>query len=285
MRVRLERQEVVTPAEKIAPELRRLIEKQIQPLPEPVCCLLSAGIDSQSLLHACLELGKRVFTVNFTLDGRMSSDASNAKITARRFGIEHRQVFLPADKESLQRDVRHLVEAYGCRRKTDIECSWPFVYVAEIAQDAGSLISGYRNDVYYGLTRRAAQWGCLTSLDAMNEYRREGFSEAHTGQMIAIRKLLHCPVEFPYAHPDIQALFVDRSWSELNRPKQKYPMRLLYPDRLARSSVRPHQNLQSGDSGIAVHFEKLIDTPLNPGGKYKSVVGIYNDLARGVDGG
>ena len=39
---------------------------------------------------------------------------------------------------------------------------------------------------------------------------------------------------------------------------------------------------QVGDSGIAQHFESLLDTRLNDKG-YKSVVGIYNNIVKQVN--
>jgi hypothetical protein len=63
----------------------------------------------------------------------------------------------------------------------------------------------------------------------------------------------------------------------VNKPKQKQPILDAFPKEFARVKVRPHINLQLGDSGIAQHFYKLLDTDLNPGG-IKSPVAIYNRL-------
>ena len=49
--------------------------------------LLSAGVDSSSVLFALLEAGKRVTAYSFCLDDRTSTDVKYAQITAKEFGV------------------------------------------------------------------------------------------------------------------------------------------------------------------------------------------------------
>jgi hypothetical protein len=78
--------------------------------------------------------------------------------------------------------------------------------------------------------------------------------------------------------------FVGRSWDEVNKPKQKQPIRDSFPDMFKRIKVFPHTNFQLGDSGISDHFAQLVHTALNKKG-HTSVVGVYNNLIKVIEEG
>jgi hypothetical protein len=72
--------------------------------------------------------------------------------------------------------------------------------------------------------------------------------------------------------------FRGRSWEDVNKPTQKWPIHEAFRDYRERVRVYPHQNFQLGDSGIADHFETLLKTEVGNG--CRSVVSIYNRLAQ-----
>jgi hypothetical protein len=54
----------------------------------------------------------------------------------------------------------------------------------------------------------------------------------------------------------------------------------VFPDYYTKVKVFPHSNFQLGDSGIAEHFAKLMETSWNTG-RGKTVMSLYNAIARG----
>ena len=67
--------------------------------------LLSAGVDSSSVLFALLEAGKRVTAYSFCLDDRTSTDVKYAQITAKEFGVPFVQIPLPTSIDVLREEI------------------------------------------------------------------------------------------------------------------------------------------------------------------------------------
>jgi hypothetical protein len=75
--------------------------------------------------------------------------------------------------------------------------------------------------------------------------------------------------------------FKDTTWDSINKPRQKQATLNNYKDYFSRIKVRNHINLQLGDSKIEKNLEQLINSDWNVN-NYKSIVGIFNDLNRGI---
>jgi asparagine synthetase B (glutamine-hydrolysing) len=86
--------------------------------------LLSSGVDSNSVLFACLELGIEVTAYSFTLKGHESRDFKYARETAKVLGVKFVPIYLPTDVEHLKKYMKYAVR-HGARSKTDFECFWP----------------------------------------------------------------------------------------------------------------------------------------------------------------
>lgn len=268
--------------------LRREILAGLEHAPEPVALLLSGGADSSSLLFALRELGKEVVAYSFMLDGKLSTDFRDAQRAAGLFGVSFRPVFLPRDAGTLIRDVRWLVNDLGLRKKTAIECTWPRSYaIRQAAEDgAASLATGDGADIYFGLSKKA-MLHYKGSVETMDELRATLYANPHYAQMATTRRLaeeLGMPAIYPYKSPEVFELFLGRSWEFVNKPVQKAVIRAAFPEGFRRVRVGPHVILQGGDSGIIQHFEQLLNGPLNRR-KCRSVIGVYNDVAKEGGGG
>lgn len=257
--------------------MRRVLLDEIGRLPQKsVAVLLSGGIDSLACALAARELGKSVTAYTFMLNTRLSTDFSGARLAARRFGFEFRPVFLPTGMDELEADLRDLA-ALGARSKTDFECGWPVLRTfREIEEPA--IITGHGADGHFCISKK----GMIHYRDRIDEFRRGLFSNPRYAQ----RPILEAEAEAARLGKDLCLPFLSRamvveftgtSWDSINKPRQKQPILDAYPDEFSTIRVRPHTNLQLGDSGISEHFLKLLDTDLNPGGA-RSPVAIYNRL-------
>ena len=262
-------------------ELREYLLREVDRLPEPIMCPLSSGVDSHSILFACLEAGKDVVTASFMLDGVLSTDFKVARKTACDFGVEFRPVILPRGLNELERDVNNLIHNYGTRKKVDIECVWPFLYLAELCLDCECVSSGYFTGVYFGLSKNAALSGCKTDVVAFDAMRDRRFSQLPNKQTQALDRVFACPVNFLYTSRECFEMFQGRTWNALNKPQEKQPIRLAFSEYFARAGVKTHINLQLGSSKIAAHFETLLDSArFNPDNKFTGVTALYNDIAK-----
>ena len=83
----------------------------------------------------------------------------------------------------------------------------------------------------------------------------------------------------PYFYPRVFDLWIDKNWQELNKPRQKEAIKKYFPE-LDKFKIKPHTNLQLGDSKIAQRVGNAVVSKYKP--YAKSPVGIYNRIAKGI---
>lgn len=260
---------------------RILLEESLKVPEEPVAALLSGGVDSTSVLLALLEAGREPVAYSFVLEGRVSQDFLLARRTARTLGVPFRSVILPGSVDRLIEDVRFLV-AGGLTRKADIECAWPRWHALNAVQEA-HLATGDGADGYFGVSRKATvRWSKDPA--PLDPFRDEYLDKPNRAQVSTLRGWAAArgvTVWTPWWAAEMREAYRGTSWRDVNRPREKEPVRRAFAAEFAKLPKLPrHTNLQLGDSGIAEHFERLLGTGLNRRG-YRSVVGVYNALARG----
>ena len=156
--------------------------------------------------------------------------------------------------------------ADGLSRKSQIECSWP-MRVTIRALDSFSprrftdMVSGVTADTYFVLTK-GGMINARESVEKMDELRESWWSSPFSGQIgttteYAARYGLSYLA--PYDWEPLRAIFRGTSWDEINTPRQKEVLRLVYPE--LEAEVRParHQNYQKGDSGISDLFQRAAE--------------------------
>ena len=90
--------------------------------------LLSAGLDSQSLLFSALESGKEVVVVSFTRDDHESRDFKKARAIAEKLKLEFLPVLLPSTLDDIKKYSLILSSKYECKGKTEYECTYPMIF-------------------------------------------------------------------------------------------------------------------------------------------------------------
>lgn len=265
--------------------INKILENELTS--ETVYVLLSAGVDSQSVLFSCLELGKKVIAVSFTRDDHESRDYLCAKNIAEKLELEFISVPLPTDVKTISEKILVLAKDYGCKLKTDFECMYPML----IAYDAikkhanGSkdinITSGLGADTYYLLSKRAI----LHFRDKPDVYRDLLYFDPNYSQRCKHEKL--CSNEgfnhvMPYFRDDVYNLFKGKSKKEVNFPLEKNDVREQYKNDLIDKLYFEHTSFHKGDSGISDMFKLLLETEWNIDKKWKSVVGIYNAVHKGI---
>jgi asparagine synthetase B (glutamine-hydrolysing) len=257
------------------PDVRKVLSAWALSIPEHrVAVLLSGGIDSASILFALLDAGKDVDAYSFALAGYPSTDFLAARALARSLGIGFRPVYLPRDLAILKRDVVRLTREIGARSKTAVECFWPMLYAyPETAETV--VASGMGADGHFCISKR----GMIHFRDRIDEFRRGLYANPDYAQAPlhhAFAASLGKRAEMPYLSDAMRAEFLGTSWRSINTPHQKQAILDAYPEQFVRMRVRPHTNLQLGDSGIAEQFEALLRSDWNPRNQARSVVALYN---------
>lgn len=258
--------------------IRPIMMKLVEPLPNEVGVFLSSGIDSRCILFALLEAGKTPHAYSFTLGDRVSRDCYVAEQVSKTFGVKFTKVILPVNVEDLKSDVLILHNKYGCKLKTEYECVWPFLYAYPMVEEP-VVANGIRADSHFCISKRAR----LHFKDDLDAYRRECFENPNGGQYLQHLQLAekcNTSVFAPYRSQEMIDYFMGTTYEQCNKPHQKQPILNAFPEYFEKYKVYPHTNFQLGDSGIAEHFDKLLQTDWNRY-NYMSVTGIFNLVNKG----
>lgn len=244
--------------------------------------LMSAGVDSHSVLFSMLELGMKPVCYSFTLDDRESRDFKVARATAKAFGLKFVPIYLPTDPEKIKAGLFNVMKTMKPTGKSAIECLYAFKIAIDAVKET-RIGAGLGADLYFVLSKK----GCMHFKDNADGYRLPKF-KADQGPKSQLSTLkAYCEGQgktwfSPWQTKEMLREFVHTSWDEVNKPKQKNPVHEQYAEYMAKVKTYPHTNLQLGDSGISDSFLPLLKDPeWNPGNKFKSMTGVYNRLIKG----
>jgi hypothetical protein len=116
------------------------------------------------------------------------------------------------------------------------------------------------------------------SVEEMDALRESWWSSPFSGQIRTTTEYaerLGLRYLAPYDWEPLREIFRGTSWEEINTPRQKEVLRLVYPDVEAACRPPRHQNYQKGDSGISDLFQEVAAAH-----GFGSSTGWFNDLAR-----
>lgn len=233
-----------------------------------VALLFSGGADSLSVGFAIEDAGGTVSPITFSIDGRETDDLLSARSASDALGWELVEVEISSDLELVREDFSFLIREIGCEKKTQVECAWPFLYVAPVVRELGlsTAFSGIAADGHYGLSKRAMIHYRYPK-EAFDEFREGYFSSRSPAGVKEFEEIFsrsRVDLVSPYLDGRVIDLFRSYSWDELNKPKQKNPIVEEYADRFEflGAGPRKHANLQLV-AGIPEIFEGLLETDLN----------------------
>ena len=263
--------------------IRTVLHEILRPITSKMAVATSGGIDSASLVMAAKDLDKKQIIVSFTFDDFESHDFKSARLLAKHFDLDFLPVILPSDQNEIVETVHFLIKEIKCKKKSAIECMFPFVYLLNVLKKnkIKTLVTGLAADGHFGLSKK----GMLHySKDdkKFQQLRQEYFSTYESAHIIRLHKLCHkneIKVENPYFSPLVFDLWIDKNWQELNKPRQKEAIKKYFPE-LDKFKIKPHTNLQLGDSKIAQRVGSAVVSKYKP--YAKSPVGIYNRIAKGI---
>lgn len=263
--------------------IRTILRKIIEPLPRNICVATSGGIDSSSVVLSALDAGKQVKICSFTFSEKLSSDFQAAKRLAHKFDLTFVPIFLPIKQDEIINTVKYLIKEIGCKKKTAIECIFPFYYLLKVMKELKeeTLVTGVAADGHFGLSKKAMIHYSKND-EKFKKFRQEYFSNlesAGTKRLITLCQQNKIQVCNPFFDPAVFSLWINKSWKELNKPRQKEVIRKYYPE-LNCLKIKPHTNLQLGDSMIAEIVGNAVIAKYKANAK--SPIGIYNRIAKGV---
>jgi len=273
----------ITPSqEKRARDVREALIAVMSEIPDKEIAVgLSAGVDSFSVMCAALEAGKSVTAYSFTVDGWASRDWTMARRNAKAVGVPFRSVLIMKDQDQMLKDLAHLA-SIGCVRKTQFECCWCMMKVTDAVAER-TLAIGVGCDSYFCLSKKA-MIHMRHSVELMDQHRTRSTQTSAKERAIlnAHAETLGKVVETPLQHQRFREILFGTTWEELNRPQEKLPLHMAFPEYRSKVRIYPHTNFQCGDSKIQPMFESLLEHPLVKPHGFKSPIALYNAIRKGV---
>ena len=265
----------------------RLVKLASKHRGKKVCVFLSGGVDSQSILFACLIAGIRPVCLTFAKDTHKSTDYCLAIKIAKILGLEIIRVRVPSDVSTLKQTIYRLIRKYRLVKKPDIECLYIIKFAIEAAaeHDCEVVLTGHSADMFYGTSTRAIKYRdgreaefikMLTSDPNLSQFQQ-------LTDMCETLGMIYDPF---YHDPKIVKIFENTTFREVAQPGGKCVTKEAFKEdlRQIKGLTRKHQNYQLGDTGFEEMFKQLLDTDWNLGGMRKSAKGIYNDIIAGKIG-
>lgn len=249
---------------------------------DSVALLFSGGTDSLTCLFSLMELEIKPKLYTFHLEGVEHEDLKVSKKVAAYYNLPLKIITIKKDIEKLKKDVVFLTKNMGLNRKTNVQCSYPFLHVLpEI--DEKYVVSGLCADDLMGTSK---------SMSIKYSKDKVGFDIAREkifkNELSSAYKPIKSIVESykkvfvtPYREQQIIDYYLTLSWQDINKPKQKQISIDAYKQYFDETNVyRRNINLQVG-SKIREWHSELINTDLNKN-KRNRVDEIYKDLNKEV---
>lgn len=246
-----------------------------------VALLFSGGTDSLTCLFSLLDLGIRPTLYSFHLENVIHKDIEVSKLVAEYYELPHNIIVIDRNIERLKHDVKYLVETFKITRKTNVQCTYPFLHVLPQIKEK-YVVSGLCADDLYGTAKSVAIKGGKDK-NKLDEIRMKTLSNLDSSAYRPIKELVENVFNkkfvAPYRSEEIIDYMMKFSWEEMNRPKQKQIAYFSYLNYFENQPIyRKNTNLQVG-SKIREWHSELVNTDLNKNNRHR-VDEIYKDLGR-----
>lgn len=246
-----------------------------------VAVLFSGGTDSLTCLFSLMDLGIKPTLYSFHLENIIHKDIEISKQVADFYNLHHEIIEIDKDIDQLKADVKYLVETFNITRKTNVQCTYPFLHVLPRVKEK-YVISGLCADDLYGTAKGVAIKGGKNK-QLFDQIRRKTLDNLNSSAYKPIRELvenIHNKIFIaPYREKEIIDFMFRFSWSELNKPRQKQIAYDAYQNFFDKQNIyRRNTSLQVG-SKIREWHSELVESDLNKNRRHR-VDEIYKDLGR-----
>lgn len=247
-----------------------------------VALLFSGGTDSLTCLFSLLELDIRPTLYSFHLQDIINRDIEISKLVAKYYDLQHVIIPIKTIKDQLLDDVLFLIKKYKIYRKTNVQCTYPFLYVLpEIKENI--VVTGLCADDLYGSAKSVAIKS-RKDKEVFDKIRIKTIANLDSSAYRSIKELIEVTYGkkfvVPYRNKEIIEFFMKLSWTELNKPKQKQLSLDAFKDYFLNQEniYRVNSNLQV-ESKIREWHDVIINSSLNTNNRSR-VDEIYKDIYR-----
>ena len=222
-----------------------------------VAVLMSGGVDSLTCAFSAMRLGKNVHTYTMYVNGQETVDSLAAKEAAEIYGWDHHEIDVPVN--NVKDDFLRLMRYYDCKKKTHVECTFPFLYVYPHIKEK-HVLSGVAADGWYGVSKRANIHFKHTK-ELFDKFRNDYFGAENPAGILQQEQLceeIEANLVAPYVRESVKEWMMQYDHNFFNKPYQKAPIIEAYEEFEKLPKKRKHANLQLV-AGIPEYFEQLLE--------------------------
>lgn len=241
---------------------------------------LSGGIDSVGVLFAQMELGRKPHCYTFYMDAYESEDIRASRNLANKFGLSLTEVVLPTDVDSMYNDVRRVIPHLCKIKKTNVECTIPWLYLLPVIEE-DTILVGLGGDDYCCNDRKSNVLRAKVGEEGMLEHRLHKFDDTDNADRCTFelaRKFGKEVIDFYDFHEGID-WFMQFKLSAINSPFQKAPLVLCWKSWYDKGNFYKKHSDYQANSRLRDFYGTLLQSGYNKAG-HKSVIGLYNQIAR-----
>ena len=241
-----------------------------------VALLFSGGVDSTSLGFAAQDIGRKVICYTFQMGEMRSHDSAAAKKIAAAMGWEWNLVKVPVDR--IEEDAIKLATILKCKKKTQFECTLPFLYVIPKIKEK-VVLSGVAADGHFGLSKRA-MIHFRYPRSSFDKFRFDYFANENPAGYVQQKKLVEQHGKkhsAPYMDKRVFDYFIQFGWDRLNTPTQKMPVLVAYKEHFKKVGRRNHANLQLV-ANVDKICERMLSGKLNTKNRSR-MMDLWRDIA------
>lgn len=254
--------------------------------------LLSGGLDSLSVLLACLDIGVKPTCYTFYLEGNESDDLKSCRRISIIFDVDLVEIPINLTSEDLLADCKSLIkENYGdsyfkSHIKTCIQTQILMSYVP-MNVDEGIVLTALNADDLQFNTRAYGKMSAdktIKGVERLCEARFEDTNDDRRGSYIYFKRMFEdCGIQFidVYRDPMVKSYFYGKTYKECTSPRAKYLVYKSFRDEIDTNELYRQPSSFQVNSGTRELFEELLtNNPKINVNHHKTCVGILNDLWR-----
>lgn len=246
---------------------------------------LSGGVDSITLLFACIHLKKKVECITVGLENFRSLDVQVASSVTSAFKIPFTYLPIKRSYKNVFTAVYTGRDVCDVVKKTLIQCYYATRGMYDYAvKNGGRLVTGMMADNVYGLGKERMMQKSHQGHEYWMWVRKNGyynfknvFNDTYLAK-IALEKHGVLIVD-PYDEEKFVKFVLELTYNDQHRPNEKEIVKKAFIDYWSKGKwFRQRDNLQIG-SGIREYHDTMLNSKYNKG--HKKIIGIYNDIAQG----
>lgn len=155
-------------------KFRELFLKSIESFKgtEKLYLSLSGGIDSAIIFFSLIEKKIDFKCFTFRTENYISNDFKSSKRLCELFNIEFIPIILKTDIDSLYKGAEDVVRITSKRKKTIIECCYPYLTVCKVIPQQSTILTGLSADDLYCNQRKLSVMLSESGEESILKYRK-----------------------------------------------------------------------------------------------------------------